>query len=137
MSLTKTTIVLARRNHLSGYGTFWHNGQPWQYDGADTLDALAAWSKEHPDQQVYRHVVRAEEQPQAVQRYRYVPEDDTLTQEDCARLFEERLNDTEPRHRFETDHSIVHRSGMVYRVPYVDEVTYLDVYHQARLMPQT
>lgn len=130
--MRKITIELQRRNHIKGYGTFYHDGQPWLPDGEDTLAELTRWSEANPTQQIYRHAVRVEEQPKATLTYHYAPESCALTQEDCARLFAERLDDEGPRHRFESENVIVWRGTMVYRMPLVDEVHYLDIYHQDR-----
>lgn len=121
--MIKTTIELERRNHIKGYGTIYHNGQPWRPDGDDTLDVLTMWSAAHPDQKVYRHVVREVEERRDHLSYHYASEAG-LSQEHCAALFKERMA------KGLTGNTFVYCSAMVTRCPQCDQVYYLDIYHQ-------
>lgn len=126
--MNKVTIELARTKSLQGYGTL--GLAPWTNMGEDTLDKLVEWSSlpENKNKKIVKHVVHCRIEPRDIKEYHYAAECGGLTQEDCAKLFADRLNDTSPRHRFETADSIVFCSSMVYRVPYIDNVYTVDIY---------
>lgn len=120
--MTKTTIELARLNHIAGYG---YVTPPWRQDSQQTLDALVAWCAlpENEGKKVVRHFVRNEEHPQKVIKYHYASEHG-LSDKECAKLFQDRMAKGEVRN------SIVHKMGMVNRCIYCDDIYYLDIYWQ-------
>ena len=115
--MNKTTIELARVDHIVGYG-FIH-GWPMTSD-RDVLEALLNWSQSSDGQgrTVYRHIVRSTEEHVNCSRWHYAHERGK-SQEECAKLFEGVKED-----------ALEDNCASVHRMPMCDAVTYLDIYWQ-------
>ncbi len=129
--MTKTTITLDTvKDHIRGYGYL--GGPPYTENSPATLDKLCAWSAlpENTGKRIVRHVVYSRDVAQAHLRYHYAAESGSLTPEDCAKLFADRLADGRAYGQFENENTLVW-GGMVYRVPYCDQVYSADIYWEA------
>ena len=127
--MIKTTIELSRTKHIQGYGRY--GGPSYTDDSQSTLDKLVEWNAlpGNRKKRVIKHYVRTVEEPREKITYHYASEHG-LKPEECEKLFRERVRSGRELGQYENVNSLVYHQGMVNRMLTVDEVVYLDIYHQ-------